>query len=747
MRRERVVFTRLAVGIAAALALVMGCGGGPDKATGTAGIRSIVVTPDSATLVAGATMTFTAQPENASGDTVEGVTMFWASADTTKVIVNQSGLVEARAPGTVQVAASAEGVTGFATVTVTPRPVASVTVTPNPASVPLNATATLTATLKDATGDTLAGQAVTWTTSDSTTVSVAPSTGQTEVVTGVKAGSATVTATSADGKIGTVVVTVTHPVSYIQVTPNPLNVRVPYTVQATAQAFDVNNTLLSGVIFTWTTKSTGTIASVNTTGLVTGVAPGSDSVYAAAGGKLGGTPATVRADSVRTVTVTPTAATIAVTQAETLTVTAVDSLGHPVAGVTVAWTSVPVARVSPTSGPTTIVTPQAADAGTNIVATAAAQGKTGQSTITVEQVAPGAPSSLTAAVSGSSIHLSWSPVAGTTDYEVFRGISSGGEGTTPIATPTGTSYADSPGPGTFYYVVEACGGAGCSGNSPEASATLPPAAPTGLTATPGTNQVTLSWNAVTGATAGYDVFRGTTAGGEGGTAIATGITATTYVDNSATAGSTYYYKVEACNNACSAQSNEASATPTLAAPAAPTALTATPGVNQVTLTWIGSSGASSYQVFRGTTAGGEGGTAIATNITTLSYVDNSATAGPTYYYKVEACNSGGCSAQGNEASAAPSLPAPGQPTVTQGTIGSGQLTVSWSPTAPPATYYNVSVSTSTGGPYTLLNPPQTTTTTSYTDTETATVMYYYVVQACNSNGCSTNSPEASGTAP
>jgi len=93
---------------------------------------------------------------------------------------------------------------------------------------------------------------------------------------------------------------------------------------------------------------------------------------------------------------------------------------------------------------------------------------------------------------------------------------------------------------------------------------------------------------------------------------------------------------------------------TVTPPAAPTNLTASAGNAQVTLSWTASTGASSYNVYRGTTAGGEGATPIQTNVTNLSYPDTAVTNGTTYYYVVTAVNAGGESSKSNEASATPS---------------------------------------------------------------------------------------------
>jgi hypothetical protein len=91
--------------------------------------------------------------------------------------------------------------------------------------------------------------------------------------------------------------------------------------------------------------------------------------------------------------------------------------------------------------------------------------------------------------------------------------------------------------------------------------------------------VTLNWQApAVGPTpTSYDVFRGTAAGKENATPLATGITATTYVDNDPglVEGQTYFYYVEAVDAAgASVPSAEANATIPFAIPDAPTGLTA-----------------------------------------------------------------------------------------------------------------------------------------------------------------------------
>jgi hypothetical protein len=187
----------------------------------------------------------------------------------------------------------------------------------------------------------------------------------------------------------------------------------------------------------------------------------------------------------------------------------------------------------------------------------------------------------------------------------------------------------------------------------------PPAAPTGLAATAGNAQVTLNWNASSGASS-YNVKRSTTSGGPY-TTIATGVTSTSFTNTGLTNGTTYFYVVSAVNSfGESGNSSQASATPQNAQtpPAAPTNLVASPGNAQVTLNWSASSGASSYNVKRSTTNGGPYST-IATGVTSTSFTNTGLTNGVTYFFVVSAVNSFGESGNSNQASATPTQPAAG----------------------------------------------------------------------------------------
>jgi hypothetical protein len=81
------------------------------------------------------------------------------------------------------------------------------------------------------------------------------------------------------------------------------------------------------------------------------------------------------------------------------------------------------------------------------------------------------------------------------------------------------------------------------------------------------------------------------------------------------------------------------------APAAPTGVSATAtSSSAVTVSWTAPSGATSYKVYRATSASGPFTTPIASGIAGTSFGDTGLTANTTYYYNVKATNSAGDSA-------------------------------------------------------------------------------------------------------
>jgi len=265
----------------------------------------------------------------------------------------------------------------------------------------------------------------------------------------------------------------------------------------------------------------------------------------------------------------------------------------------------------------------------------------------------------------------------------------------------------------------------------------PPGVPTGVTATPGINQVGLNWTAASGAT-GYIILRGTTSG----TYNTTNTTASvSYADITPVLGVTNYYVIEATNSSgISAYSSEVFAKPAPALPNTPIGLTAVGTNGAVSLSWSVATGAAGYNVQRSTSSGTE---TFYANVTTTSYNDTDVTNGQIYWYSIVATNSSGNSSASTEASATPNVP-PAAPTGLSATAGTNQVSLSWTGSAG-AVSYNVKRSTTSGSGYTTIGTT-TDPTVAYLDTTAIKfTTYYYVVSAVNGYGEGANSGEVSAT--
>jgi alpha-L-fucosidase 2 len=174
---------------------------------------------------------------------------------------------------------------------------------------------------------------------------------------------------------------------------------------------------------------------------------------------------------------------------------------------------------------------------------------------------PNAPTGLASQPLDGMAVVQWNAVAGATSYKVKWSIANGGPyAVYGVAVGTTNYSVFGLTNGTMYYcVVSAVIGEQESPDSVQLAVVIPIAPPTGLTATPGNTQVSLSWSASSGATS-YQVKQATTSGGPY-TTIASP-TGTSYTNTALTNGTTYFYVVSSVNSTGeSADSGQASATP------------------------------------------------------------------------------------------------------------------------------------------------------------------------------------------
>src|SRR6185437_10839795 len=193
---------------------------------------TVVVSPTAVSIQPKQTAQLSASVRNSEGQSMS-TTVSWSSGDPSLATVSGTGLVTGVSTGTTTVTASAGKKKTKIKVTVAGVLAASVAIAPSSVSLTQGATAQLSTTVKDTSGNVLTGMIVTWSSSNTNVATVSSS----GLVTALAAGNATITATPGDS----------------------------------------TGTALGGRTITWSSSNTS-VAKVSSSGLVTAVAVGSATI-------------------------------------------------------------------------------------------------------------------------------------------------------------------------------------------------------------------------------------------------------------------------------------------------------------------------------------------------------------------------------------------------------------------------------------------------------------------------------------
>ena len=284
-KQLRFIGILLIIGLIASLTLgLAACG---SKATTTAALSSITVSPSSpSNLTVGQTTSFTASGTYSDGSTSDlTYEVSWVSDNTTIASIDANGTATGVAAGTANITASLDGITSSSVslpvVAATPT-LSSIAVTPlSPSILAIDGTQQFDAvgTYADGTTADISNQ-VTWN-SDTTATATISSNG---LASGVVAGTANISATL-DGVTSPNVLLTVEAVTSIAVAPSsPANLAVGGAQQFTATATFTDGTtedITSQV--TWASDNTA-IAQIDLTGSATGIAAGTANITAAIDG-------------------------------------------------------------------------------------------------------------------------------------------------------------------------------------------------------------------------------------------------------------------------------------------------------------------------------------------------------------------------------------------------------------------------------------------------------------------------------
>lgn len=280
-------------------------------------VTSITVSPDSANIFVNATQQLTPSilPLDASNKNVT-----WSSSNSLIANVNSSGLVTGLNEGKATITGTTEdGIkTDSCIITVSAIPVSGVSLSPDSATIAVNTTQQLTDTVFPSNAS---NKSVTWSSSN-TLIATVNSAG---LVTGVTPGTAYIIVSTIDGnkKDTSKINVITIPASGISVSPDSVTI----AIGATHQIIDiVTPSNATNKTVTWS-SSNETVATISSTGLVTGIAAGTTFVTATTidGNKKDSCKIKITSIPVTGIYLFPDSATIAINETKQLTDTVTPS--------------------------------------------------------------------------------------------------------------------------------------------------------------------------------------------------------------------------------------------------------------------------------------------------------------------------------------------------------------------------------------------------------------------------------------
>lgn len=475
-------------------------------------VASITIRPDAASLEPGQSVTLDTHLRDAVGRRLFGRLVTWSSSAPAVATVDAQGVVTGKAKGVALITARSEGAEATASVTVSARAVSYVIASLDREELVVGEQTKATALVLDASGSKIPPeeQPVTWQSSNSAIATVDAS----GVVTALATGAVSIRALSG-GKTGSIALTVLAATPHsIVILPAGPTVSQGSQVQLSAEVRDQKGNPISGASVAWASENAA-VATISPGGLATAKVSGSTKVTATSGALATSTTLTVTPITVASVSVAPTALTIEVNEDAPLSAVVYDNGGNVLSGRAVTWSSSNTAIASVSAAGVV----KGLKSGSAIV-TAASEGKTAQSQITVTAPPPAAApvASISVSLSASALNVGQTAQATAVLYDSEGKVLTGRTVTwsstaASLATVSSSGLVTAIAPGTVSLIASSEGKMGVATltvNQPVAS----PVATVSVSLSPTsvvskqTSQATVvlkdaQGNALTGRTVGY----------------------------------------------------------------------------------------------------------------------------------------------------------------------------------------------------------------------------------------------------
>jgi uncharacterized protein YjdB len=250
-------------------------------------IFAMIISPNVRVLSDGTVLQYSAFARDERGFTLSDRPITWETSDASVAVVSSTGLVTARVPGGVMITARSGSVSASLPLTVRPH-IATIAVTPTKDTLRSGEFGAVELLLTDAAGNRLVDRDVTLMSSNPGVVAVLND-GRLRAM---DVGTAVLTA-RAEGRAATATVVVIQPVLFVWVSPSLITVAKESRFQLTVSVLDPRGQALTGRIVTYE-SSNPAVATVDASGVVTGIASGSAVITVTCEGKSGSATVTVR---------------------------------------------------------------------------------------------------------------------------------------------------------------------------------------------------------------------------------------------------------------------------------------------------------------------------------------------------------------------------------------------------------------------------------------------------------------------